>query len=53
LACYGPVPMTTVCFPSLGRVGFSLWQKVREGKGEMKPEIVKGELVVRESTGKA
>ena len=52
LACYGPVPMTTVCFPSLGRVGFSLWQKVRDGKGEMKPEIVKGELVVRASTGK-
>jgi len=26
---------------------------VREGKGEMKPEIVKGELVVRESSGKA
>jgi len=37
----------------LGRIGFSLWQKVREGKGEMKPEIVEGELVVRESTGEA
>jgi len=53
LARYGVVPLTTVRFPSLGRIGFSLWQKVREGKGEMKPEIVEGELVVRESSGKA
>jgi len=53
LARYGVVPLTTVRFPSLGRIGFSLWQKVREGKGEMKPEIVEGELVVRESTGEA
>jgi DNA-binding LacI/PurR family transcriptional regulator len=53
LARYGVVPLTTVRFPSLGRIGFSLWQKVREGTGEMKPEIVEGELVVRESSGKA
>ena len=53
LARYGLVPLTTVRFPSLGRIGFSLWQKEREGMGEMKPEIVEGELVVRESTRKA
>ena len=53
LARYGLVPLTTVRFPSLGRIGFSLWQKVRGGTEEMKPEVVKGELVVRESTRKA
>lgn len=53
LARYGVVPLTTVRFPSLGRIGFSLWQKVRGGTEEMKPEVVKGELVVRESTRKA
>jgi hypothetical protein len=45
--------LTTIRFSSLGRAGFEIWKKAREDKGEMKPFIVKGELIVRESTGKA
>jgi hypothetical protein len=47
------VPLTTVRFPSLGKVGFALWKKMRDGSGGIQPEVVQAELVVRESTGKA
>jgi len=53
LSRYGPVPLTTVRFPSLGRAGFNLWKKAREGEGEMKPVVLSAELVIRDSTGKA
>jgi len=53
LSKHGAIPLTTIRFSSLGRAGFEIWKKVREDKGEMKPVIVKGELIVRESTGKA
>ena len=50
---HGVVPLTTVRFPSPGRLGFELWKKGREGLADMKPVLVKGELVVRSSSGKA
>lgn len=50
---HGVVPLTTVRFPSLGRLGFELWKKGRENVVDMKPVLVKGELIVRSSTGKA
>jgi LacI family transcriptional regulator len=53
LSRHGMVPLTTVCFPGLGKVGFALWKKMRDGVGGIQPEVVQGELVVRESTGKA
>jgi LacI family transcriptional regulator len=53
LSRHGMVPLTTVCFPSLGKVGFALWKKMRDGSGGIQPEVVQAELVVRESTGKA
>lgn len=53
LSRHGAIPLTTIRFPSLGRTGFGIWKKAREDKGEMKPVIVGGELIVRESTGKA
>jgi hypothetical protein len=46
------VSLTTVRFPSLGRLGFELWKKGRDDLGEMKPILAKGELVVRGSTAK-
>jgi len=51
-AQHGVVPLTTVRFPSLGRLGFELWKKGRDDLGEMKPILAKGELVVRGSTAK-
>jgi len=53
LSRQGMVPLTTVRFPGLGKVGFALWKKMRDGVGGIQPEVVQGELVVRESTGKA
>jgi len=53
LSRHGMVPLTTVGFPSLGRAGFALWKKMRDGEGGVQPEVVQGELIVRESTGKA
>ena len=50
---HGVVPLTSVRFPSLGRLGFELWKKGREDHADMKPVLVKGELIVRSSTGKA
>ena len=53
LSRFGPVPLTTVRFPSLGQAGFDLWKKAREGEGEMKPVVLPAELVIRGSTGNA
>lgn len=52
-ARHGVVPLTTVRFPSLGRLGFEAWKEARGGSGEMRPQLAKGELVVRSSTAKA
>jgi len=51
-ARHGVVSLTTVRFPSLGRLGFELWKKGRDDLEEMKPILAKGELVVRGSTAK-
>lgn len=51
-ARHGVVPLTTVRFPSMGRLGFELWKKGREKYEEMRPVLAAGELVLRESTGK-
>ena len=52
-ARHGVVPLTTVRFPSLGRLGFEAWKEARGESGEMRPQLAKGELVVRSSTAKA